>query len=222
MDIKYFLNDRTKFVKYFHKNGIKPFNEIIDSIENETEPYIPPYSEDGEPAYLEEWLEAKTGIEAINHASLSMLSSSLQLFLKEWVNRFNRNHGIQFNANFKKEGWFNGYRQVFDELEINMNECPANIEIIEQVVLVRNRVQHPEEITSLNVRHSDSDLKKYPRPFFSEKPEFDSNELEDNEALEWLIGPSILATENKINTAIEQVELLCSWLENEYWKAKNA
>ena len=62
MDVEFFLKNRTKFILYFYRNATKGFFEIIHAIENEEEPYVPPYSEDGEPPFLIEWMEAQTGL----------------------------------------------------------------------------------------------------------------------------------------------------------------
>jgi len=52
MDIEYFLKSRTAFIRYFYENSVRPFKEITIAIENEEEPYIPPYSEDDEPPFV--------------------------------------------------------------------------------------------------------------------------------------------------------------------------
>jgi len=156
MDIEYFLKSRTAFIRYFYENAVRPFIEIKTAIENEEEPFVPPYSEDAEPPFLEEWMEAETGIETIGHACISMLSSSLHLFLKAWVGRLEREHGMKFDANFKK-GWFNGYKEIFEKLELPLSDCGADLDVIEQTTLTRNRVQHPEELTMLRVTHSKKD-----------------------------------------------------------------
>jgi len=218
MDIEYFLKNRTKFIRYFYEHAVLPFDEIVDAIENKKEPFIPPYSEDPEPPFLAEWIEAQTGIETVGHAALSMLAASLQLFLKEWVSRLERSHGMKFQVN-KKKGWFKGYKQIFSELKLAMDECPANLEVVEQVVLARNRIQHPEQITSLKIHHSKKDLEKYPRPFFARDSEL---ALDDEGALSWWLPPSVTSTKDRILKSVAQVELLCSWLESEYWKAINA
>lgn len=222
MDIDYFLKNRTKFIRYFYNKATEPFKSIITAIEQEEEPYIPQYSEDPEPQFLEEWLEANTGIETVGHAALSMLSSSLQLFLKEWVQRLKTNHGMEFQVNFKKRGWFNGYRKIFEEIEMPMSECPADLEIIEQVALARNRVQHPYEITNLNVRHSESDLKKYPNPYFAQEHEIQLAGTDEEGTLSWWLKPSVATSKEKVFQAVSEVESLCIWLEKEYWKARNA
>lgn len=222
MDIEYFLKSRTVFIRYFYENAVRPFNEIKIGIENEEEPYIPPYSEDGEPPFLEEWMDAEQGVEIVGHACISMLSSSLHLFLKSWVNRLEKEHGMKFNANFKKRGWFNGYKQIFNELELPLSQCGANLDVVEQITLARNRVQHPEELTKLGVDHSESDLKRFPKPFFANETELKMAIHDADGSATWWLRPSVKSTKEIIFEAINQVEVLCSWLEEEYRKSRNA
>lgn len=40
-------------------------------------PFIPPYSEDGEPAYLNEWLESDSSVQVLGSACLSMAESGV-------------------------------------------------------------------------------------------------------------------------------------------------
>lgn len=221
MQIGNFLKNRTQFIRYFYDHAVSPFRDIVIAIEKKEEPYVPTYSEDTEPPFLEEWIEAKTGIETVGHTCLSMLASSLKLFLQEWVHRLERRHGVKFEINWKK-GWFNGYMQIFEQIELSMDECPSDLQIIEQVALVRNRVQHPEEITTLDVRHSIYDLRKYPRPFFAKDHEIKLAGVDEEGAISWWRTPSVASTKDKIFEAIAQVELLCLWLESKYWKTGNA
>lgn len=220
MDIEFFLKDRIKFIRYFYEAAIAPFAKTMDDIENEVEPYVPPYSEDGEPPFSSEWIDAKSGLETCGHHALSMLASSLQLYLKAWVDRLDKYHGMTFEVNFKKKGWFNGYREIFKEIDLDMSACPANLDIVEQIPLVRNRIQHPEELTTVNVSHSKSDLNKHPNPYFVQDSELTL--ASDQEEQSWLFPPTISPSHEKIIEAISNVEALCSWLEAEYWAARNA
>jgi len=222
VDIEHFLKSRTSFIRYFYENAVRPFNEIKIAIENKQEPYIPPYSEDGEPPFIEEWMDAEQGVETVGHACISMLSSSLQLFLKSWVTRLENAHGMKFNANLKKKGWFHGYKQIFNELELPLSQCGANLDLIEQITLARNRVQHPEELAQLGVDHSESDLKKFPKPFFAHETELKMASRDGDGSATWWLRPSVKSSKEKIFKAINQVEVLCAWLEQEYLKAKNA
>ena len=59
MDVLFFLKERTKFIRYFYETAGEPFRETIRKIEADEAPFDdPPYSEDGEPPFLEEWTEA--------------------------------------------------------------------------------------------------------------------------------------------------------------------
>jgi len=116
VDLEYFLKERTRFILYYYQTAALGFLKIISAIENEKEPYIPPCSEDGEPPFLGEWLEAKTGINFVGYAALSMLSSSLKLYLEEWTVRVERPEH-KFNRRHKK-GWFYAYRQIWTEVGI--------------------------------------------------------------------------------------------------------
>jgi hypothetical protein len=219
MDIEFFLKSRTAFIRYFYEHAVSPFNEIKIAIENEEEPYIPPYSEDGEPPFLEEWMNAEQGVDTIGHACISMLSSSLQLFLKSWVNRLEKEHGMKFNVDFKKKGWFNGYREIFMQLQLPLSQCAVDLDVVEQIALARNRVQHPEDLTGVRIKHSESDLKRFPEPFFASEAELRMAIRDDDDSVIWWLRPSVKPTTEKIIAAIDQVEALCSWLEQEYWKA---
>jgi hypothetical protein len=219
MDIEFFLKLRTDFIRYFYENSVKPFDEIKTAIEKGDAPYIPPYSEDEVPPFLEEWMNAEQGVDAVGHACISMLSSSLKLFLKSWVDRLEKQQGIKFNVDFKKNGWFNGYKQIFDQMQLPLSQCVVDFDVVEQVTLARNRVQHPEELTALRVNHSGSDLKRFPKPFFASETELNMAIRDDDESVTWWLRPSVKPAREKILTAIDQVESLCSWLEEEYWKS---
>jgi len=221
MQFESFLKLRTSFIRYFYETSVKPFNEIKTAIENEEKPYIPPYSEDGEPPFLDEWMEAEQGVDTVGHACISMLSSSLQLFLKAWVSRFEQEHGMRFNANFKKKGWFDGYKQIFMQLKLPLSQCTVDFDVIEQVTLARNRVQHPEDLTDLRVNHSENDLKRFPNPFFANETEIAMAIHDDDDSVTWWLKPAVKPTREKTLAAIDQVEALCCWLEEEYWNWKS-
>ncbi len=209
MDIEYFLKQRTGFVRYYYDHAILPFKEIMKAIENEVEPYIPPYSEDGEPPFLTEWLDAQLAIDTVGHTVLSMLSTSIHLFLGEWVKQIENHQQVRIKVNFKKDGGLEECNEIFSQLGIKSATCPANLDIIEQILLVRNRIQHPEWLSTLAVSYSDADLGKYPKPFFVD------------ESVSGNFNSSISASEEKIYEAITQIDLFSTWLNTEYWNSKN-
>jgi hypothetical protein len=220
MDLNFFLEERLKFANYYYVTGSSPFNNIIEAIEKEQEPYIPTdYDESGEPPFLTEWLDAQTGLQSVGITALSMHSSALQLFLNEWVSRF-ENEESRFKRTHRK-GWFNAYKKVIEDVGLSLTDSPADLNLLEQAVLARNRGQHPDELTSLSIRHSSYDLEKHPSLYFVSNE--DKNIIDDaNEEPSWWLAPHVHVDLEKLSTLSEQVKIFCSWLEAEYWKSYRA
>jgi hypothetical protein len=220
MDVLYFLKERTKFIRSFHASGCLPFQETIRKIEAGENPFEPPYSEDGEPPFMGEWLDASTAMEVLGRTCLSMLSESLKLYFMAWEGQLwvKRPCAKCFKKSFES-GFLEGYRSCFEEaLKIDWDECPADLSILEQVTLARNRAQHPESITTLHLTHDAHTRKKYPQPFFMHESEKDLAYSESPVSL-WL-DPTLHVSHEKLSTAIDQVELLADWLEERMLDAK--
>ena len=221
MDVLFFLKERTRLIRQYYVHAASPFNEIIRKIEAEEEPYVPPYSEDGEPPFISEWIDADELREVAGRCCLSMLSASLQLYFKTWECELGLNCGEDFQSEFKKKGLVGGYRTCLAaRAGIDWSECPADLEIIEQVVLARNRDQHPENITSVRVTHAEKDRQRYPRPFFMS--ELEAALFEEGDEPARFMSPSVHVSRDKLMTAIEQVGYLCEWLEERMLDAKYA
>jgi hypothetical protein len=101
-----------------------------------------------------------------------------------------------------------------------MSDCPANLDIIEQIPIVRNRVQHPEQLTSIDIALSEKDLNMYPNPYFVKESE--SSLASEQETPSWLFPQTISPTKEKIVEAISNVEQLCTWLESQYCLGKHS
>jgi len=217
MDLEFFLKERTRFVLYFYRMAATGFSEIVRAIENEEEPYVPPYSEDGEPPFLAEWMEAQTGLASVGYSALSMLSASLKLYLEEWTVRI-ENPQQKFNRKHKR-GWLRAYSRILKDVGVVLESCPADLELIEQTVLARNLVQHPEDLTQMEVYHSRKDLQRYPNPVFLS--EIEAKMLKESDIFLSCMAPKVSIDEGKLQEVVHHVESLCSWLESQYWSARN-
>ena len=213
MDVRYFLGERLAFIKQLYPQSAAPFIETKRKIEAEEEPFIPPYSEDPEPPFLAEWIEAEESLQVLGHVSISMLSASLNLYLKAWERKLGRPVDSSFKSDFKK-GWLNGYMAYFkNHFSVNFENCPCDLVLLEELILVRNRVQHPETITMQRSYYSQSDLSKIKSPYFIEANDQELlSGMEDGEK-SWLMPPSIHVTEEKLMKAIAEVEDFAKWLE---------
>lgn len=212
MDLVLFLKDRLEFAKYFYSNASQPFSKIVAAIENEDPPFVPEYDESGEPPYLQEWLDAKTGLQSVGLTALSMVASSLQLFLDDWVRLRHERRREEKRKRKHARGWFHAYRKIFEDVGLDIEGCPSNLELIEQAVLARNRGQHPGVLTMLQTTHSKSDLEKYPSPYFASEADQKIINFNGGE-LSWWLSPHVYVDEVKLEAVISEVEKLCEWLE---------
>ena len=222
MDVLFCLKKRVKFIRYFYDTAGEPFRETMRKIEAGDPPFDnPPYSEDGEPSYLEEWMEADEGLEVLGRTCFSMLSPSLQLYFKTWESelRIRWEKGARDRA--FRNGFLQGYRACFGEvLNPSWDDCPADVGLIEQITLARNRDQHPEHIFTMRVDHTRKDLEKHQHLFFVSETERKMTADPDIEGTFWM-NPSVHVSREMLFTAIEQVETLAEWLEDRMLAVRN-
>lgn len=216
MDVLFFLKQRTSLIRHFYETASVPFLDLKRKIEGGEHPFEPPYSEYGEPPFLEEWLQADVELELLGRTCVSMLSDSLKLFFGTWERTMWAEPPCQkcFPGDFRK-GFLAGYLVCFGKaLNVERKDCPADLEVLEQVILLRNRSQHPEVITSLDVSHDESTRKRYPSPFFARPSERETGSKSDSAASVFLDSSAHVSRDN-LFTAIRQVELLAAWMDGQ-------
>jgi hypothetical protein len=223
VDVHAFLQSRIEFLGQLYRTSTAPYVERKRLIEAGEPPYEPPYSEHDEPPFLSEWLEADQSLRVLGQMFISALAASLQLYLKESL--FNMRRRVrhqklisvrpidEYKKVFKEQGWLGGYKAYFKEqFEIDFGSSGCDLNILEGLVLARNRAQHPDTITSLDVRHSEHDLKKTPNPFFVDQREIEV--MGDEQFPSFFYEPTVTAKPEHIEAAISEAERFCAWLEN--------
>ena len=221
MDAVYFLKRRTSFIRFYYDEGAKPFRDLQQKIENGVYPFDdPPDCEDTEPPFMEEWDDAKTGVAVLGHSCVSLLSDTLKLYfqtLQRMVIGFGFNEETESIA--KKQGFVAAYKAALGHiLNTDWTDCPARFDIIEQVVLARNRGQHGGSLTSFHVSHECKTLRKHPRPFFVSEGELKAWDDYGGNANS-LFAPTIEVTREKLFSAIQETETLADWIEGRMDKA---
>lgn len=215
MDVRFFLTQRIEFIRQLYRTASSPYIERKRKIEAEEKPFIPTYSEDGEPPFLEEWLEAEESLHVLAYSCISMLAAVLHLYMETWVGQC----GVSVDESlkqgvFKKHGWFAGYRSHFSErFGVEFGEAPANVELLEEIVLARNRIEHPSSITNQRPQYADADIKKLRRPFFVDEREAALFVDADENERGWLFPPTLHVTEEQLFAAISEVERFTEWFE---------
>lgn len=223
MDIQYFALSRVKFILGFYEKALSPFVEAKRLIEEQKPPYEPEYSESDEPPFLSEWLDADQSIDILGIQCASLLCSTLKLFLEESLqNIFRRNaqkitKTINTEGAYKpafKNGWLNGYRELFEnEFNLDWQVSGVNLTLLEELILIRNRGQHPEQIMMMTNNYSENDLKKISSPFFIDDAHGNKNMYD-------FLPPTIKPKPEKMKSAFEETTKLISWLESslEKWR----
>ena len=221
MEVLYFLKERLNLIRHFYDAASAPFSATKRQIEDEEPPFEPPYSEDGEPTFLTEWLQADTELEVLGRACVSMLSDSLKLYFLSWERDLwvEPPCGKCFPAAFRK-GFLPGYLACFGEaLGIEWKDCPADLNVLEQVILARNRSQHPVEITSLDVTHDQATRDKHPNLFFAQPTETDIAAATSDAGL-FMLHARIHVSRDRLFQAIDETEKLAGWLEERMFARK--
>lgn len=209
MDFAYFLNRRLEFIRHFYEVSSAPFIERKKLIEREEEPFVPPYSENPEPPFIEEWLEADVALQLLGYTCISMLASAFHLYFKMWEHRVQGPTTRSF-----KNGWFNGYKDYFSQhFGIRFEDSPCRLDVLEEIILVRNRAQHPESIILDTIHYSESDLEKLPNPFFADEDSAILSGIHEGER-SWLLPPPTRVTTEKLEAALSEVERFINWFEN--------
>jgi hypothetical protein len=215
MDVGFFLRDRIAFIRQFYDAASSPFLERKRKIEAREDPFVPPYSEDGEPPFVTEWIEADESLQILGYSCISMLAAALHLYLMTWVVELGVPVGDSFNAEFKK-GWINGYRAYFStRFGIQFENSPADGSLLEEIALARNRIQHPDHIATQRPDYSASDLAKLPRVFFISETERGLFSDLNAAQIAWVFPPSVHITRETLIAAIEEVEKFAAWLEEQ-------
>ncbi len=215
MNVRYFLDCRIAFIRQFYATASEPYIERKRKIEAHEEPFIPPYSEDDEPPFLDKWLEADESLHVLAYSCISMLAAALHLYLESWV----KQSGIVVDQSmkksvFKNKGWFSGYDAHFTKhFNVAFKNGPSDLKMLEEVVLVRNRIEHPPSITDQKTQYSASDLKQLRHPFFVDKTEMALLGYSDEEAIPRFMLPTVHITEMQLLAGVAEVERFSVWFD---------
>jgi hypothetical protein len=217
MDVLFFLKQRTQFIRQFYETAGEPFREIQRKIDAGEDPFPEDPFDDGpedEPAFLEEWIQAETSLEILGRTCISMVSASLKLYFETWEAELGIKWENGERDKYFKKGFVRGYQQCLGELlKINWDDCPVDFNLLEQVALARNNDQHPDSITTMQVRYQPKDRAKFASLFFLSEHERLMYSTHDFPISSWF-RPTVHVSHDQLLTAIEQVELLGDWLDD--------
>lgn len=217
MDAAFFLGRRTRFIPRYFAAAIAPFREIQRKIDAAESPYDEPPAgfdpEYGEPAYLEEWIEADEAAQVVGWSAISLLGDSLKLYFKALEQQLRFELSADGKTIAKKAGFVAAYQAAIGEiLDTDWTDCPVQFDVIEQIVLARNRAQHGEHLSMLGARHDSKTLAKHQDLIFANENELKMWVAEGADPETWM-GPRLEISRESLGTAIVEVQKLADWID---------
>ncbi|HEX7891269.1 MAG TPA: hypothetical protein VF522_18090 [Ramlibacter sp.] len=170
-----------------------------------------PDPESAEPPFLEEWLEAQQSFQVLGQSCLAIVAATLHLCLEYLDALYVRGRA----ATSPSGNWLKGYEKIFlQQCNVSMASGPADLALLEEVVLARNSTQHIDSITYIAAPYRSSDLARYPKPtFISESERELLARLPSSESA--LLLPTIEVSAEALETVLLQVENFSDWLEQQ-------
>jgi hypothetical protein len=216
MDLAYFLNQRLKFVEFFHPRTSAFFEDIKTKIETGEPPFVddrdPEYAD--EPAFLEDWERADAAITLSGAACLDVLQSTFHEFLAEYMVEIGSKSVIPHLNEMGKTGWFANYREFFEKhLHIDWAPSGADLGLLEQVNLARNDFTHNVDLFSLAAYQTRFHSDKYPDSAFADQRWKTLIAQRSRERILPLVVPP-----ETLQRVIETVRTLCEYLDRERYR----
>lgn len=224
MDVLYFLRERLAFARMFSKESIGHFRSIQRRISEGEAPFDqlpegfdPEY---GEPAYLAEYEQAEESVDFLGQASLSFVSGSLTLYLREIRTEISRVRPVpKYDEKYaRSNGVLAAHLQWFKSLGVDVTNADCDLGLIEETVLTRNSIQHPNSIGFMSIQPTDKQKQKFPRPFFLHPIEERVLEEYREQGYEDTYQPRMMqVTQDQLFRAIDEVEKLAIWIEAQFF-----
>lgn len=211
MDVLFFLQNRTDFIRRYYDASAAPFLETQRKIEAEEPPFVPPYSEDEEPPFLTEWLDAQMALDVLGQNCVSLLAATLKLYLQTWDDLLGLASYKRFKSTFENRGFLKGYRASLETvLAVDWASVPIDLDLLEQVVLARNDAQHPDSIHTMAVSHNSLGKKARSVSLFVNQEE---RALLGAEGTDWWLPLTLKVGRENLFKAIDAVDAYAAWLE---------
>jgi hypothetical protein len=198
MDLLYFVRDKLRFIERHYKTAVEPFVTIKVKIHNGEEPYNPAGPnvdpESDEPPFVEEWIEADESVNIVGCSCLCLVQSVLLEYLREYLQELNRTLPNGTGNLLSR------YRSFFrDQLGIDWDRGPVPFDILEDLTLARNHIQHETKITSRYARQTSEYSRRFPKSLFGDNYEF----------------KRIIVTEASLEAAVCAVERFCEFMDHQ-------
>lgn len=206
------LHHNLSFISRFYETASEPLLDAIRKIEIHKEPYdrFAPQAEP--PPLLQEWLDNEESANLLTKQCLCLVQQSFKEFLDGFIER-NNQYGL---GNIKRksplkydgENWFEAYKRFFfEECHINWANSPVDLELIEEISLIRNDI-HPGTFSQIE------NFSRFPISVFVDEWEQFESRKRANSAKPC----PIMITRANLFVAILAIGDFCAYLDGEWQK----
>ena len=198
VDLMWFLLDKLRFIQNFYDSASQPFVTKMRQIDHHEPPFDVDDNADpesDEPPFLAEWIAASESAEMLGNFGLCLVQSALKQFLEAFL----QETGGTLPAG--RGSWFERYQTFFrDEYGIEWEAGPVNLEILEDLSLARNDIQHGGTLTTRTTIQNPEYARRFPNSMFTES---------------FIVRPRIAVDRTSLTAAIQAVQTFCAYLEHE-------
>ena len=201
------LNSKLRFVEFFYSTASKCFQAEMDKIEQHEPPYDNFDPENGDPPFVDEYIEFSDGLRTLGNQTLSLVSVVLQEYLAGVTDQL----GLGKPPKIKGKGIFQRYCQlILEKTEVDITKLGADCVLIEEIFLARNLIQHGGDIGTNSIYQDKEYAKRYPKAQFANRSWIEA--MVDETDPEIVAAP-LEITGDKIAKAIAEVKKLCAAIE---------
>ncbi len=197
----WFLRDKLGFIQRLYDSASEPFITRMRKIDDHESPFYNGYCADpqnGEPPFLEEWIEASESADILGNCCLCLVQSALKQFLEAFLQETGQKPPTGGD-------WFNRYRTFFKETYgIEWEKGPVKMEVLEDLNLARNDIQHEGSLMVKHMIQSRNSAERFPESIFAEA---------------FVVRNKIAVNRESLAAAIQGVEGFCEYLQREHFGA---
>jgi hypothetical protein len=207
MDFLYMLKSKLRFVKFFYSTASTCFQTEMDKIKQHEAPYDRFDQENGDPPFVDEYIEFSDGLQTLGNQTLSLVSVVLQEYLAAVTNQL----GLGQPPKVRGKGIFQRYcHLILERTGVDITKLGADCALIEGIFLARNLIQHGGDLGTNWVYQDKEYAGKYPKAEFANRSWI---EAMGDEAHAGIMVAPLEITRDKIDKAIAEVKKLCAAIE---------
>lgn len=157
-----------------------------------------------EPAFLREFEQADIAAELVGLSALAFVQSIFHAYLERAVRELGGKELLERLSQMKKGSWFQNYRELFRQCNIDWSDSGVDLDFLEQAVLTRNDFMHNVDLLSAYIFQGGKHLEKYPTSVFREEA--------------WADLDRITVKESTLHATIDTVLALAKYIEKSTYR----